>query len=100
MRSVSILMLCSILTVTVQSAKAQTSPLCAMFNGQRPSDPIYRRNFDMVAGSKANKCAQEMAVKLARSLDSADLVAEAAVGACSDEAAKEAKSLPPTGQSK
>jgi len=70
-----------------------------MYNGRKPDDPVYQREFYVVAGSPANKCAQEMAIRLAPARDSADLIAEAAVYACSDQAEKEGKALPPTGQS-
>jgi hypothetical protein len=71
-----------------------------MYNGQKPSDPIYLKSFLSARGSSASNCAQRMAIRLAPARDAADLVAQAAVEACSDEAGKEAATLPATNQTK
>jgi hypothetical protein len=69
-----------------------------MYNGEKPSDPIYLNAFLAARGSPATNRAQLMAIRLAPARDAADLVAQAAVEACSIEARKEAKALPPTNQ--
>lgn len=68
-----------------------------MYNGEKPSDPIHLNEYYQARESAAISCVQQIAVRLLSGPDTADVIANAAVSACDDQAVKQTKSLPNDG---